>query len=56
MGETKQEIIKQAYETNSGTAYETYEIAIKQNPYIRLQNVKGYLNKLESVQVKFRYK
>ena len=49
-------IIKDAYETNFGTAYETYKIAIKQNPSIRLQDVNDYLNKLESVQVKSKYK
>ena len=49
-------IIKDAYETNFGTAYETYKIAIKQNPSIRLQDVNDYLNKLEYVQVKSKYK
>ena len=49
-------IIKEAYETNFGTAYETYKIAVKKSPNIRLQDVKDYLNKLESVQVKFKYK
>ena len=52
----KEEIIKEAYEQLFGTAYETYKIAIKQNPSIRLQDVKDYLNSLESVQVKFKYK
>ena len=55
MDETKQETIKEAYETNFGTAYEAYKIAIKQNPSIRLQDVKDYLNKLESVQTHFKY-
>ena len=50
------EIIKEAYEKDFGTASETYKIAIKRNPSIRLQDVKGYLNKLESVQVKLKYK
>ena len=36
----KAEIIKEAYETNFGTAYETYKIANKRNPPIRLQDVK----------------
>ena len=52
----KAEIIQEAYETNFGTAYETYKIAAKRNPSIRLQDVKGYLNKLESVQTHFKYK
>ena len=39
----KEEIIKEAYETNFGTAYETYKDAIKRNPSIRLQDVKDYL-------------
>ena len=46
-------IIKQAYETNFGTAYETYKQVVKEHPNIRLQGVKHYLSKLESVQVKF---
>ena len=49
-------IIKEAYQENFETAYETFKIAIKRNPPIRLQDVKYYLNKLESVQVKLKYK
>ena len=52
----KEEIIKEAYEKDFGTANEIYNIAIKGNPSIRLQDVKDYLNKLESVQVKVIYK
>ena len=37
-----------------GTAHETYNTAIKRNPSIRLQYVKDYLDKLESVQVNFK--
>ena len=48
-------IINEAYQEHVGTAYETYNIAIKRNPSIRLQYVNYYLNKLESVQVKFEY-
>ena len=51
----KEEIIKEAYEKDFGTANETYEIAAKKSPNIRLQDVKDYLNKLESVQFKFKY-
>ena len=52
----KEEIIKEGCEKDFGTAYETYKISLKRNPSIRLQYVKDYLNKLESVQVKFKYK
>ena len=52
----KEEISKEAYETDFGTAYETYKLAVKRNPSIRLQDVKDYLNKLELVQVIFKYK
>ena len=48
-------IIKSAYETNFGTAYETYKIAVNKDSSIRLQNVKDYLNKIESVQTHFKY-
>ena len=46
----KEEIIKEAYETNFGTAYETNKTANRKSPNIRLQDVKDYLNKLEPVQ------
>ena len=45
-------IIKEVYESNFGTAYETYKEAVKKDASIRLQDVKDYLNSLESVQVK----
>ena len=52
----KEEIIKETYETNFGTAYETYKTAVKQSPDIRLQEVKDYLNSRQDIQVKFKYK
>ena len=42
--------------TEFGTAYETYKLAIKQKMIIRLQDMNNYLNSLESVQVKYKYK
>ena len=47
---------KTAYETNFGTAYETYKGAVKINSSVRLQDVKDYLNKLGSIQTHFKYK
>ena len=52
MEDTKQKDIKLVYETNSGTAYQTYKDAIKQGPNIRLQDVSDYVNKQESAQIK----
>ena len=52
----KEEIVKEAYEQDFGTANETYKIAIKRNPSIRLQAVKDYLNSRQDIQVKVRYK
>ena len=49
-------IIKEIYETNFGTAYETYKEAVKKDSSIKLQDVKDYLNSLESVQVKYKPK
>jgi ribosomal protein L21E len=49
-------IIKEVYESNFGTAYETYKEAVKKDNSIRLQGVKDYLNSLESVQVKSKPK
>ena len=45
------EIIKEVYETNFGTAYEVYKEAVKKNNSIRLQDVKDYLSKREDKQV-----
>ena len=50
------DVIKEIYETNFGTAYETYKEAVKKDSSIRLQDVKDYLNSLESVQVKYKPK
>ena len=47
-------IIKQAYETNFGTAYETYKQVVTEHPSIRLQDVKNYPNKRDDVQVKYK--
>ena len=52
----KEEIIKEAYENNSGNAYEIYKIAVKQSPNIRLQEVKDQLNQRDDIKVKFKYK
>ena len=49
-------IIKDVYQTNFGTAYETYKEAVKKDNSIRLQDVKDYLNSLESVQMKYKPK
>ena len=35
-----EEVIKEAYQSNSGTAYETYKEAVKKDSSIRLRNVK----------------
>ena len=51
-----EEIIKEVYETNFGTAYETYKDAVKKDPSIRLQDVKNYLNSREDKQTHFKYK
>ena len=51
-----EEVIKQVYGSNFGTAYETYKEAVKKDSSIRAQDVKGYLNKLESVQTQLKYK
>ena len=50
-----EEVIKYIYESNFGTAYETYTEAVNKDNSIRLQDVKGYLNKFESVQTHFKY-
>ena len=47
-----EEVIKEVYESNSGTAYETYKEAVKNDSSIRLQDVKDYLNKRDYIQVK----
>ena len=50
------EIIKEAYGTKFGTACGTYKDAVDIDSSIRLQDVKGYLSKLEPVQTHFKYK
>ena len=47
-----EEVIKEAYQYNFGTAYETYKEAIKKDSSIRLQGVKNYLSKRDDIQVK----
>ena len=49
-----EETIKQVYQDNFGTAYEAYKIAVEKDSSIRLQDVKDYFNKLESVQTHFK--
>ena len=45
-------IIKEVYESNFGTAYETYEEVVKKDNSVRLQDVKDYLSKRDDTQVK----
>ena len=45
-------IIKEVYESNFGTAYETYKEAVKKDNSIRHQDVKDYLSKRDDIQVK----
>ena len=47
-----EEVIKEAYQSNSGTAYEACKEAVKKDNSIRLQDVKDYLNKRDDIQVK----
>ena len=49
-------IIKEVYESNFGTAYETYNEAVKKDNSIRLQDVKDYLSKRDDIQVKSKPK
>ena len=49
------DIIKEVYETNFGTAYEVYKEAVKINNSIRLQDVKNYLSKRDDKQVQFKH-
>ena len=50
------EIIQEVYETNFGTAYETYKEVVKKDNSIRLQDVKDYLSKRDDIQVKSKPK
>ena len=49
-------IIKEVYQSNFGTAYETYKEAAKKDNSIRLQDVKEHLNKRDDIQVKSKPK
>ena len=49
-------IIKEVYESNFGTAYETYKEVVKKDNSIRLQDVKDYLSKRDDIQVKSKPK
>ena len=49
-------IIKEVYQSNFGTAYETYKEAVKKDNSIRLQDVKDYLSKRDDIQVKYKPK
>ena len=49
-------IIKEVYESNFGTAYETYKEAVKKDASVRLQDVKNYLSKRDDIQVKYKPK
>ena len=49
-------IIKEVYQSNFGTAYETYKEAVKKDNSIRLQDVKDYLSKRDDIQVKSKPK
>ena len=49
-------IIKEVYQSNFGTAYETYKEAVKKDASIRLQDVKDYLSKRDDIQVKYKPK
>ena len=47
-----EDVIQEVYESNFGTADETYKGAAKKGSSIKLQNVKGYLAKRDGIQVK----
>ena len=49
-------IIKDVYESNFGTAYETYKEAVEKDNSVRLQDVKDYLSKRDDIQVKSKPK
>ena len=46
-----EEVIKEAYQSNSGTAYETYKEAVKKGNSTRLQDVKNYLSKRDTSEI-----
>ena len=45
------DVIKKTYESNVGTAYQTYKEAVKLDSSVRLQDAKDYLSKKDGVQV-----
>ena len=45
-------IIKEVYESNFGTAYETYKEAARKDNSTRLQDVKDHISKRDDIQVK----
>ena len=47
---------KQVYETNFGSAFETYKEAVAKDNRTRLQDVKNYLDKRDETQVKSKPK
>ena len=48
--------IKEIYERDFGTAYETYKSAVKVDNSIKLQDVKDYMNSRDDKQTHFKYK
>ena len=48
--------IKEVYESNFGTAYETYKEVAKKDNSARLQDAKDYLSKRDDIQVKYKPK
>ena len=51
-----EEVIKEVYETNVGTAYEVYKEAVTKDNSVRLQDVKDYLDSRQDKQTHFKYK
>ena len=49
-------IVKEVYQTNVGTAYETYKQSVKKDNRTILQDVKDYLGKRDDIQVKYKPK
>ena len=47
-----EEVIQQVYQSNFGTAHETYKEAVQNDNGIRLQYVNNYLSKRDDIQVK----
>ena len=51
-----EEVTKEVYQSNFGTAYGTYKEAVNKDNSIRLQDVKYYLGKRDGIQVKYKPK